>query len=327
MIDSFESNSDFYQQALSLFKEAGHAITDVPIYFNHSIEQTIYFDTRATIALSTNQRSFLSCVTNISHLFDIDDDVFSKRNGIRICFYSMELLKIKSFRSQSAYDAHRILQNAFDGAASVLLFKNNDNVMLSFTGFASDIILSDWYSIEEDFDQLVDIIHIANMSLLSARNYFFDFMYCSARWYYTEPISGEYAAYSMLPINYLSSCDNYIDILRVDREEIKELVRAALRKAETEYGDDYIEQTSTPTSAVDVGFELDLLALEIGMDDEDDSDLLGDQFNDDDIEDDIYEENNEENRDEYEFDEVDPEIFEKPVLMVKWLKRNDIGQQ
>ena len=161
----------------------------------------------------------------------------------------------------------------------------------------------------------------------SARVYFFDFAYSAARWYYIEPISEECAAYSMLPLNYFLFTERGIDIFHVDREEIKGIIRAALSTAKTEYGDDYVEPTAAPTSSIDIGAELDFLALEMEME-EDEPDLLNEQFGDDkdeDIfEDDTYEENTDAKRDEYEFDDIDPVIFKDPNLMVKWLKRNDV---
>ena len=33
-----------------------------------------------------------------------------------------------------------------------------------------------------------------------------------------------------------------------------------------------------------------------------------------------------ENKDEYEFDDIDPEIFRDPLLMVKWLNRHTQNQ-
>lgn len=230
---------------------------------------------------------------------------------------------MKSFRSQAAYDVHKILQLTFNVAASVLLFKYNDEVMLSFAGFASDVILSDWYSVEKKYDYLVDVIHIVNMSLESARAYFYDFVYSAARWYYIEPVSEECAAYSMLPPKFFLSSERGIDSFDVDREEIKGIIRAALRTAETEYGDDYIEPTTAHTSSIDIGAVLDLLVLEMEME-EDEPDLLDEQFDDDEDEDGIYEQNSDDNRDKYEFADIDPVFFKDPSLLVNWLKRNDV---
>lgn len=320
-----ELDSKFYKDALNLFVEAGHAATDLPIFCNHSVEEAVYFDCEASIVFSKKQLSILACSANISHLFDLNTDLFSKGKRDKISFYSLELLSLESCRSQAAYDVHKNLHSTFNATASVLLFKNKDKVMLSFVGYDSDVMLSDWYSIEKDFEHLINKIDISNMTLASARAYFYDFVYCSARWYYLNPISEEYATYSVLPTNYFLADERIFESAHVDREEIKEMVQAFLRFAETEYGDDYIDSSLERVSLINLGAELDLLAYEIEME-EDASDFhevllyedveneyIGDLYGDTDVE----------SLDRYEFEDIKPEIFENPMLLIKWLEKNE----
>ena len=91
------------------------------------------------------------------------------------------------------------------------------------------------------------------------------------------------------------------------------------------YGNDYVDyDDSVVIKKVDVGKELDLMLLE--MDDDN-----GNPFNEEiepednlDEEDEFLEEETDQNNfDTYEFDDVDPEIFKDPTLMVKWLKKVD----
>ena len=60
------------------------------------------------------------------------------------------------------------------------------------------------------------------------------------------------------------------------------------------------------------------------MDDESDNPFGEDVENEDDIdaEDRLNEDSGNEERDEYEFDDVDPEIFRDPTKLVKWLNKN-----
>lgn len=64
----------------------------------------------------------------------------------------------------------------------------------------------------------------------------------------------------------------------------------------------------------------------LDIDDEDDN-PFGEEIELDDEtldEDDLLGKNTEETiKDEYEFNDVDPEIFRDPTLMVKWLKKNE----
>lgn len=75
--------------------------------------------------------------------------------------------------------------------------------------------------------------------------------------------------------------------------------------------------------------ELILEAMLLEMDDEDDNPFGEDIEPEDDLDDDdeFFDEDAEsENKDEYEFDDIDPEIFRDPLLMVKWLNRHTQNQ-
>ena len=75
---------------------------------------------------------------------------------------------------------------------------------------------------------------------------------------------------------------------------------------------------------VNIGEELDFMFLDI--DDEDDNPFSEEIELDDKAldEDDLLGKNTEETiKDEYEFNDVDPEVFRDPTRMVKWLKKNE----
>jgi hypothetical protein len=82
-----------------------------------------------------------------------------------------------------------------------------------------------------------------------------------------------------------------------------------------QYGDDYVEyDESAPTRREDIGSDLDLMLLDMDM--ENDDNPFGEDIEDDDFgsdEDDFL------TRDEYEFADVDPEVFKDPTLLVKLL--------
>lgn len=61
----------FFEYAMKLFFEAGHAVTTDPEYINHSSEQLVYFDCRRTVSLSNSQRESLHTFSNVSRLFFI----------------------------------------------------------------------------------------------------------------------------------------------------------------------------------------------------------------------------------------------------------------
>ena len=98
--------------------------------------------------------------------------------------------------------------------------------------------------------------------------------------------------------------------------------------AEREYGDDYVEyddEVRVGTKTAEISADLDMMLLEMDME----TDNLFDEDDDDaESEDDEFaeEEDAEENEpDVYEFEDVDPEIFRDPTLMVKWLRKHGSG--
>lgn len=79
-----------------------------------------------------------------------------------------------------------------------------------------------------------------------------------------------------------------------------------------------------PKKDNNIGEELDFMFLDI--DDEDDNPFSEEIELDDKAldEDDLLGKNTEETiKDEYEFNDVDPEVFRDPTRMVKWLKKNE----
>ena len=82
--------------------------------------------------------------------------------------------------------------------------------------------------------------------------------------------------------------------------------------------------TNLYTKKDNIGEELDFMFLDI--DDEDDNPFSEEIELDDKAldEDDLLGKNTEETiKDEYEFNDVDPEVFRDPTRMVKWLKKNE----
>lgn len=298
--------------AMGLFGEAGHADASLPVFANHSPEQFVFFDSKENIALSKTQREMFKQIENVSYLFSLPYELFERRSRQIVSYYSAELKCATSSRSQFAHDAH-VMFHPFAGAqVSVMLFKHDEEFILSIIGFGQDAILSDWYPIETGCDDFIERIHIVNTSIRSVREYYDSLIYCAAREYYIHPISKEMAMYSMLPIDYFTR----IDYGYVDREEIQQMVRDALNLYLYQYGSDYVEQEQKDISEdqdLSVSSELDLILLDMDDDDEKDDNPFGEDLGDD------Y--NDEIEYDEYEYEDLDPELFEDPTLLVKWLER------
>ena len=302
----------FYSEAMNLFQKAGHATTSLIHYTNHTYKQVIYFDSEKTVLIDPSMLSVLEQALNISHLFDLDDDVFEIETGNLISYYSVVLGCEKKNRSQMANDVHFLLHSSFSSEISVIIFKHEDSILLSVAGFDNDIFLSDWYGYWEEYDDLVELIHVAQLSLETPYEFIADLIYLVAREYYKHPVFEKSVVYGLIPSHYFSS-ESYLED-NSDREPIKDLVKRLASEDQQLYGDDYVEPISEHIRDLgDIDSELDMLSFELDMEE--------------DIPEDIAEEDNDEfedeERDGYEFEDVDPEIFEDPSLMLKWLEKEN----
>lgn len=295
------NGEDLYTYAMELFFNTGHVTTSEPKFVNHSPERFVFFDNKGGISLSADQRATFKMFNCVSHLFTVNN----------CAFFSMNLLTTREDRSPLAYDIHTMIHPIIGTAGTICLFRFNDEVMLSFTGYGSRCILSDWYFADDNNGQLVDKLDIANVSISSEYDYFVDMVYALSRHYY---LTSQPTVHELIPIDFISNVERG----EVDRVELNERIEYELAAPQREYGDDYVEyDESSKAQPLDVFADLDLMLLE--MDAEDDN-PFGEEL--DKQEDDDYYDEYEE-LDEYEFDDVDPEVFQDPTLMVKWLNRTD----
>lgn len=299
MFVDFEGES-FYRFAMYLFVESGHIFTSTPEYYNHSAEWFVYFDNKPDASLSPTDKALLKRFDNVSRLFTV--------NGC--AFFSINLFAMRSERSELAHNIHTMLHPIVDADGTICLFRLEDEIMLSFMGFGYHCILSDWYPMFEPYDELIHRLDIINMSISSSREYFDDLIYSLAREYY---IVGENASlFTLLPIDSFTRLDHD----EIGRDYLDEIVREEMFAAYKQYGDDYVEyDKSAPVRSVDIGSSLDLMLLDMNTEDDN-------PFGED-IEEDSFDSDEEDfpTHDEYEFADVNPEVFRDPTLLVKLLTR------
>lgn len=296
----FEGES-FYQFAMALFMEAGHVFTSTPEYHNHSAERFAYFDNKTDASFSPMERALLKRFNNVSRLFTVNECVF----------LSVNLLTVRSERSVLAHKVHVMLHPIVETKGTICIFRFEDEVMLSFMGFGYHCILSDWYPMFDPYDKLLHRLDIINMSINSAHEYFDDLIYSLAREYYK--VGENTSAFTLLPIDALTRLERD----EIGRDDLNEIIREEMSAANKQYGDDYIDyDESVPVGSNDISSDLDLMLLDMDMEDNDNP--FGEEIEEDDID---SEEKGILVRDEYEFDNVDPEVFRDPTLLVKMLKR------
>ena len=294
----------FYQYAMSLFMEAGHVSTSTPEYYNHSAEQFVYFDNTSDSTLSQKERGDLKHINNISRLFTVND----------CTFFSINLSVSRPERSELAHSIHTMIHPMFDTEGTICLFRFEEEVMLSFAGFGFRCILSDWYRMYDPYDELLRRIDIVNMSIENGRDFFYDFVYAIARNYYIFVQSN--SIFEVIPIDSLTRLDRE----EVTREELDQLIRDEMHSDISRYGDDYVGYDETITvRKPNIDSSLDMMLLE--MDAEPDN-PFGEDIEDDDEsgEDDLSL-----TPDKYEYEDIDPGVFQDPLLLVKLLRKQ--GQE
>ena len=309
----------FYEYVLSLLFEAGHVITPFPIYRNHTSNEALYIDSKEDVVLNRFDRGLLSLMDNVSLLADIKWPGVVDELDENVQIYSITVNFSNRCRSQSVADIHHLMQRYWNCTHSIVFFKHCEKYIVSFANNVCSHILSDWRNVGMDYDDIIDRICVGNISLTTSNEYFHDFLYAVAREYYIRPISFEEASYGLMPADYITK--SLASDISFSKDEIKEIIRSNLVAFETVYGDDYVEPEYTGIEELNqyhnISAEIDRISFELELNsDIDDAQL--EQF---DFEEEGFEEDNDDDFFDGYDENVDPAIFDDPVLMVKWLEK------
>ena len=309
----------FYEYVLSLLFEAGHVITPFPIYRNHTSNEALYIDSKEDVVLNRFDRGLLSLMDNVSLLADIKWPGVVDELDENVQIYSITVNFSNRCRSQSVADIHHLMQRYWNCTHSIVFFKHCEKYIVSFANNVCSHILSDWHNVGMDYDDIIDRICVGNISLTTSNEYFHDFLYAVAREYYIRPISFEEASYGLMPADYITK--SLASDISFSKDEIKEIIQSNLVAFETVYGDDYVEPKYTGMEELNqhhnISAEIDRISFELELNsDIDDAQL--DQF---DFEEEGFEEDNDDDFFDGYDENVDPAIFDDPVLMVKWLEK------
>ena len=309
----------FYEYVLSLLFEAGHVITPFPIYRNHTSNEALYIDSKEDVVLNRFDRGLLSLMDNVSLLADIKWPGVVDELDENVQIYSITVNFSNRCRSQSVADIHHLMQRYWNCTHSIVFFKHCEKYIVSFADNVCSHILSDWRNVGMDYDDIIDRICVGNISLTTSNEYFHDFLYAVAREYYIRPISFEEASYGLMPADYITK--SLASDISFSKDEIKEIIQSNLVAFETVYGDDYVEPKYTGMEELNqhhnISAEIDRISFELELNsDIDDAQL--EQF---DFEEEGFEEDNDDDFFDGYDENVDPAIFDDPVLMVKWLEK------
>jgi hypothetical protein len=251
---------NFHGEVLVFFQFVGHTSAVVPLIVAKDILHCIYSDFNFNVYFEKNERYAFSCIESLSHLFTIKSDMFYDKIYPHIRYYAISLNTIKSERTVTA----NIILNAFARNTSdylVIMFRNENMCMLSFAKKTNSCIVffSDWFDGASVFD-IARRSDIVNLSLQNSEAYFLDFVYMTARSYYTNPLSKDYVYSEWSALNEDEEYD------RPSRSDyIAKVKYGFVRK----YGDDYIEipkyEDYKTDNIGDKEYNFDLLKLELDM--------------------------------------------------------------
>ena len=312
-------NKLFYEYVLSLLFEAGHVITPFPIYRNHTSNEALYIDSKEDVVLNRFDRGLLSLMDNVSLLADIKWPGVVDELDENVQIYSITVNFSNRCRSQSVADIHHLMQRYWNCTHSIVFFKHCEKYIVSFANNVCSHILSDWRNVGMDYDDIIDRICVGNISLTTSNEYFHDFLYAVAREYYIRPISFEEASYGLMPADYITK--SLASDISFSKDEIKEIIQSNLVAFETVYGDDYVEPKYTGMEELNqhhnISAEIDRISFELELN----SDIDDVQLEQSDFEEEGFEEDNDDDFFDGYDENVDPAIFDDPVLMVKWLEK------
>lgn len=318
-ISSISRDDGLCHLAMQLFRATGHTFNTEAAISNKTIRDFVYFDIRHNQVLTPTDWSYLNNVISASLLFSNGSTYFDVPNcNTEIEYYAMSLNVANSERSLLAHEIHKVIARLSMASLSVILFKVNEFYMFSFAERKhrqqSIVILSDWFSLNDFIEtDLLLQIDAAFFASTSVKDFFYDFEYAIARSYYNYPMSYEYAGYEIFPLKLFNGNDGTI----LDRETINQIMRDnylfPLRAYQDDYvGEDYNNRESQSFSTDD--FVLDLLDFDMDTIESDEEDFPCDDI----VEDDKLEC---EGEDDY-LDELDEELFEDPIKMLKWIKKH-----
>ena len=314
-------DTQFYEYILSLLTETGHVITPIPIYANHTSNEVLYFDSIKGAMATEYDRGILNLIDNVSLLSEISWSNASDNHKKTLQILSITVNFVERDRSQNVADVHDLLQKYWNCTHSIVFFKNKEKFIVSFASIKCSHILSDWYNIKTGNNDLVWRISIENMSLSTCENYFYDFMYAIAREYYIYPISFEEASYGLALTNYIINRES--SDIPIVRDDIEEIVRGNLAYYEYLYEEDYVEPIYRNNcnyikdaynnidefiNYQDIIDEIDYISFELEFNEEIDE-KQHEQFS---FEDDFF----------GNYDDIDSAIFDDPILMIKWIEKN-----
>ena len=114
----------FYEYVLSLLAEAGHVITPIPVYKNHTSDEALYIDSTKDVVVNRFDRGLLSLMDNVSLLTEIKWPGVVDELDENVQIYSITVNFSNCCRSQNIADIHHLMQRYWSCTGSIIFFKH-----------------------------------------------------------------------------------------------------------------------------------------------------------------------------------------------------------
>jgi hypothetical protein len=305
------NNPNFQAEALTFFQAVGHTSSVTPLIVAEDVLHCIYTELRFESLFNIYERKAFSHIESLSHLFTLNNEVFYTNKTSQVRYYSVSLDTEKEERTVIADS----ILNAFAKNTSdfiVIIFRHEKKCMFAFAKKTKGCItyFSDWFD-DSNVCKVAEKIDIGCLSLRNSSEFFLDFVYMTARLYYTHPITKDCAHIEWYELN------------EDDRPSWKDYAIERMYAHIREYGDDYIDEPKNEDYEIDdidsIDFEFDLIELELELD----KMMATESFN---LSDDEYDDDDDDDYDDFErvnIEKIPAGILNDPVKILEWLRKNE----
>ncbi|NLE03730.1 MAG: hypothetical protein GX638_02870 [Crenarchaeota archaeon] len=303
------SCSDMCNASLSLLRAMNYPVQLHSNIGNQKIENFIYFTVQNKCHYSAQEMIYLRHIETASFLCELRYcDLLDKGESSddTIVFLAIEINSSEKNRSEDSFYISQILSKTYNGFV-VLVIKNADNIMFCTHIDDQATFMSEWFNINSTCMELFPlqaICHSYISGVRTVKDYYYELVHGFSRDYIRYPESYEYNAYQALPCIKLDMVNNFISK--------QEIVEHNHNKYKEKYDYDYI----VPDNSFGVLHEEDdkWALLELG-------EL---KLSDEDIEDEgDYDYDADGYIEPEDYSDIDKEILNDPVKLLKWLEQKD----
>lgn len=329
------AHQDLFSASVEFFRSMNYPVVESDKAVNATVKEFIFRCVENKVYYSGDEMNHLINAASISWLFVLNrvdlgfpsntSNIQDQSDTDSIVFLAVELRGRKTLRSFNASCLTQVLSGCYSSPV-LLLFRHEDEVMFAgqiknYDTGKVQVLLSDWYS--STCFQIEAVYHLSEFCLenfcnSSLHEVYIDMLWCLARPYHTHPEYDALLVHGMFSYNYIYSMANSNDQIDDYFAHLLQCYEENISYYKNMYGDDYVED-----EALIEKLDGETWVFEDGdglFDPEALEDLEPQEeqyFEQDSIK---NEENNQNRERENEFINIDEELFEDPIKLLKYLE-------